>query len=189
MRLFGRLYISPFSDCFANPNGPGCGKFQAVQDGADDGVARLTAEGYDDPLGTLFVVQFLADGEEEQALNLKNAPSLVLFDQDSERAVGSLQGARITQRAVSNLVYQLGKLEIAGSGEGYVTEGGETVDPIEFFDLDGGGGFSLGLPLGEALGGCPAWMPDAVCKARSWVAALLLLALLLLILWAFKIFR
>lgn len=188
MRLFGRLYISPFSDCFASPGAPGCAKFSVVQSGADAAISRLASEGYDDPLGTLYVVQFLADGEEERALKITSAPALVLFDQDSERAVGVLQGGRITERNVSNLVYKLAKLEPDGSGDGYLNEDGETVDIIEM-NLDGAGGFSLGLPLGDALGGCPTWMPDAVCKARSWVALLMLVGLILLVLWAFKIFR
>lgn len=60
---------------------------------------------------------------------------------------------------------------------------GEGSGEDDLFEADGNGGLGIGIGLGDALGGCPKFLPDWLCKFPFWV---LIGILVLIAVWIIK---
>ncbi len=180
MKIRAELYLSPYVDCDENRANSTCsavwdGIWLAEQERSDRGEEEAA-------LLSLHSVEFVHNGAEELALDIRSTPTLVFMDESRNVALTKLGKGQITTAKVKQAFLYLAALTPSGIDDTYIDANGDEVGQKDLIDMWGLGKWGFGLGLGQVIG-CPKWMPKPVCDFPFWIfTVLLILVALLLIL-------
>ena len=182
MKIRTEIFLAPFYDCDDRPDSSVCNAAHEGIIAVETGRAKA---GLDSAFAGLFTTEFDPAGAIEKQLGISKQPTLIFFDESGNVALARLVKSQISKTRVETIYRFLSSLEAEENGNGgYVTADGESVSQKELWEKTEGSWFGLGL--GIAFGGCPKWMPKAVCELPLYLAALFLILMIFLIIKVVK---
>lgn len=178
MKIRAEIYLSPYVDCDDNRQDSVCaavweGIFQAEQARSQNGAGAPA-------LTSLHSVEYIRGGEEEKALDITATPTLIFFDDSRNVALSKLSRSQISKGRVKSTFLYLASLAPSSDGDSYIDADGDEVGSKDLIDMWGDGKWGFGLGLGQALGGCPKWMPKVICDFPFWIISMVVVLLIIL---------
>lgn len=176
MKLAAQLYVETLTDCFDNPGAPGCEQFVRIRSASEAALNRLAEKGIiEDAEMWVDMLEYTPGADEEQALGIEEAPTMVIFDADTETPLLKLTG-RMSYRKIYRSVYGLGQLTPTSEPGVYTNQKGDPVIADELYD--GEDKITTDLPFEATIQGCPRWLPNWLCGTNGWVVSLVILFLI-----------